>query len=133
MGSSVLVDTSVWVAFLRRGSSPPWRGALVALIEGDLAVVVDPVIAELHYGAKGEAEMAILRDLGASIRRAEIGFDDWVAAGRLGQEWRAQGRTLSLVDCLLAAVCERDGLLLWSLDADFDAMVEAGRLTRFSP
>ncbi len=102
-------------------------------MEGDRAVVVDPVIAELHYGAKGEAEFAVLQDLGASLRRAEIGFDDWVAAGHLGQGCRAKGRTLSLVDCLLAALCERDGLLLWSLDADFDALVEAGQLTRFSP
>lgn len=131
MASSVLVDTSVWVAFLRRGPVPPWRPVLATLLERDLAVIVDPVVAELHYGARGETELAVLRDLGASVRRAEIGFDDWVAAGALGREWRAMGRTLSLVDCLLGAICARDDLPLWTLDDEFDVMVEAGTLERF--
>jgi len=34
---------------------------------------------------------------------------------------------------LIAAVAARDGLLLWTLDEDFEPLVRAGLLLRFSP
>lgn len=130
--SGVLVDTSVWVAFLRVGPAPTWRDALVELLDRDQAVVLDPVVAELLVGARGERERATILALAQGVRRVSLDQASWVAAGDLGRLWRSRGRTLALVDCLLAAVAARDGLALWSLDRDFAPLFEAGDVTGFA-
>lgn len=131
--ADVLVDTSVWVAFLRRGTTPTWRPALIDLLERDAVVLVDPILTELIYGARGQRERAAILDLGRGVRRAALDLDLWIASGDLGQAWRARGRTLSVIDCLIAATAIRDELALWSLDEDFDPLVREGTLRRFTP
>ena len=96
--ADVLVDTSVWVSYFRRGPPPGWRPALIDLLERDAVVLVDPIVAELLYGARGERERGAVLDLGRGVRRATLDLDLWIASGDLGQAWRARGRTLSLVD-----------------------------------
>lgn len=129
----VLVDTSVWVDFFRRTSNSPWRARLIDLLEREAVVVVDPVFAELLYGARSERERTVIRQLSESVRRPALDLDIWRAAGALGSHYRGQGVTLALVDCLLAAVAQRDALDLWTLDEDFAPLVTAGVLTRFTP
>lgn len=129
--AEVLVDTSVWVAFFRRDAAPPWRPALLDLLERDAVVLVDPIVAELLYGTRGERERAVVLDLARGVRQASIDLDLWVATGDLGRTWRARGRTLSIVDCLIAAAALRDGLALWTLDEDFAPLFNDGALRRF--
>lgn len=129
----VLVDTSVWIDFFRRSANSPWRTRLVELLERSAVVVVDPIFAELLYGARSERERIVIRQLSESVRRPNLDLDIWRAAGALGNQYRAQGVTLALVDCLIAAVAQRDSLELWTLDEDFAPLVNAGVLTRFTP
>ncbi len=129
----VLVDTSVWVDFFRRSANSPWRTRLVDLLEKEAVVVVDPIFAELLYGAHSERERTVIRLLSESVRRPGLDLDIWRAAGALGNHYRAQGVTLALVDCLIAAVARRDSLELWTLDEDFAPLVTDGVLTRFAP
>lgn len=131
--ADVLVDTTIWVPFFRRGPPPRWRPALVDLLERDQVVIVDPIIAELLYGTRTAAERGVIVDLAQGTRSAHVDHGTWVATGDLGRAWRARGRTLSLVDCLLATVAARDGLKLWTEDRDFDPMFESGDLVRFTP
>jgi predicted nucleic acid-binding protein len=127
----VLIDTSVWVAFFRRGSAPTWRPVLVDLVERDAIVIVEPIVAELLHGARSERERTVLLDLARGSRRARLDLDTWIACGELGRAWRARGRTLSIVDCLIAAVAIRDDLPLWTLDEDFEPLAQEGALRRF--
>jgi len=131
--ADILVDTSVWIDFFRRTATPAWRPLLADLIERDEAVLIDPIIAELRYGTRGDRGRGVVLDLARAVRRAPVDLDTWIACGDLGRTWRTQGRTLSVVDCLIAAVAARDGLLLWTLDEDFEPLVRAGLLLRFSP
>ena len=129
----VLVDTSVWVDFFRRSANPQWRAVLQDLMERDAAIIIDPVIAELLYGTRGERERTVVLDLARSIRRAEVTVDTWIASGDLGRTWRIRGRTLSLVDCILVTVAQRDGLRLWTLDRDFEPLAQESGLDLFQP
>ena len=131
--ADILVDTSVWIDFFRRSARPAWRPLLSGLIERDTVVLIDPIIAELLYGVRGDRERAVILDLARGVRRATLDLDTWIACGDLGQAWRAKGRTLSIVDCLIAVVAIREGLLLWTLDEDFEPLVREGSLRRFSP
>lgn len=130
---SVLVDTSVWVDFFRRSAKSPWRGALVDLLERGAVVIVDPIVAELLYGARSERERSVVRMLADSVPRPALGLEVWIAAGDVGREWRARGVTLSLADTLLVAVAAREGVPLWTLDDDFHPLFAAGVLGRYSP
>lgn len=131
--ADVLVDTSVWVDFFRRSARSPWRPRLVELLEQGAVVIVDPVVAELLYGARSEREQTVIRQLAESVRRPELDLEVWLAAGGLGHEWRARGVTLALVDCLLAAVALRESIALWTLDDDFAPLFAAGTIARFEP
>ena len=125
---SVLVDTSVWIDFLCVGPSPHRQEVARLLRQGE-AAYVDPIVAELVYGARGERERSVILDLAVTARRFPLGSAAWLAAGDLGRRWRARGRTLSLVDRLLVAVCREHNVPLWTLDADFQPLATAGELT----
>lgn len=129
----VLVDTTVWIEFFRRTSTAPWRAVLVDLLERDAVVLVDPIVAELLYGVRTEPERAVVLDLAAGTRSLPVDLQTWIASGDLGRSWRSRGRTLSLVDCLLATVAMREGCPLWTLDEDFAPLVAVGELIRFQP
>ena len=104
-----------------------------ALLDLDQAVVVEPVIAELLVGARGAHERDTIMALAGGAQIAPMDFKTWVAAGDFGRKWQARGRTLALVDCLLAAVAGRDGLKLWSLDKDFEPVFAAKEAEAFAP
>lgn len=133
MAEQVLVDTSVWIPFFRRRDHPPWRGELAAMVAEARVAVAPVVLAELLYGAVTERERATIRDLAEGARIVEPDVDTWLAAGDLGRSLRSRGRTLSITDCVLAAVARREDLPLWTLDRDFDPLVEEGLIVAWRP
>lgn len=79
---------------------------MVDLLERDAASIIDPVVAELLYGARSERERSVILDLARGLRRPALQLETWVACGTLGRTWRQRGRTLSVIDGLLAAVAQ---------------------------
>lgn len=106
---------------------------LAGLLTEGRACLAEPILAELLVGARGERERGVLLDLGASAPVLALDRPTWVAAGDLGHAWRTRGRTLSLVDCLIAALARREGLPVWTLDADFEPLAEGGELRLYAP
>jgi predicted nucleic acid-binding protein len=131
--TEVLVDTTVWIDFFRRTAAPAWRPTLVDLLERDAVVLIDPIIAELLYGVRTDQERAVVLDLAGGTRAARVDRDTWIASGDLGRLWRSRGRTLSLVDCVIATVAMRERCALWTLEEDFAPLVSDGSLLRFVP
>ena len=119
----VLVDTSVWVDFARRGE----RGRAVAmrdLLDAGEVATCGPVAAELLAGAEGEVAERIWGTL-SSLPWAELGAAGWrevgIAAGRL----RRGGETLPLTDLAIAVAANRADHAVWSFDADFGRIRDA--------
>lgn len=79
----ILVDTSAWIDFLRRRDSS-CRSRLVQLLQRGEAALVDPVVAELLYGVRGDRERAMVLDLGRGAHRLELAPSTWRAAARCG-------------------------------------------------
>lgn len=129
----ILVDTSVWIAFLRKGSNSSWKATLARAIADDEVVTVEPILAELLYGVRSERERQVVLDIASAVRSIPLARAHWIAAGDLGRRWRGKGRTLSLVDALLAAAAAAEGLALWTLDGDFEPLFEAAEVRRFQP
>ncbi|MFQ5741089.1 MAG: PIN domain-containing protein [Acidobacteriota bacterium] len=84
-----LVDTSVWVDFLRKDGHPPSKTKARHLLAADEAIVTDPIIFELLHGCRSK-QAAILTDLFETIETKPWKEGFWEAAAELGR--RVMGR-----------------------------------------
>lgn len=113
-----VVDTSVWVSFLRWGADPA-SGELDRLIQHHRAVLVGPVLAELLRGLRSVKQERLLRKLFSVLPLVEVERSDWEKAGSVLRNLAAKGITVPLSDALIAAVARRRGLPVLTLDPHF--------------
>lgn len=118
-----LVDTSLWVEFLRRKGDPRVKQELARLIEADLAAYTCPVRFELLSGVK-PGEEADLNQALAFSRHVPFEREDWREAALLERQFRARGLTLPRNDLFVATVAIRARLPVACRDTHFDAMRE---------
>jgi predicted nucleic acid-binding protein len=126
-----VIDTSVWVDFLRRGRSGR-SGRLDGLLEADSALVCGPVAAELLAGAPA-AQRAELWELLGGLDWAPLGFSQWRKVGDVAAALRERGATVPLTDVEIAVAAVDSESALWSWDGDFDRIGEVlTELRRFA-
>jgi predicted nucleic acid-binding protein len=124
----ILVDTSVWVEFLR-GSPTSATGFVRDRLGTDLATS-EPVLMELLAGARpGEHAVRLERLLlSQSWHRIEPGLD-YRGAVDVFHATRATGyQPRSLQDCLIAAVALRRGVPVAHRDRDYEHIAAATNL-----
>ena len=120
----IVVDTSVWIAFLRGHSSAlPLRRLLTE--EADIACT-EPVAMEVLAGTTSPQQTAAERDLLSS--RGWLPFDagaDFEGAADIYRRARSEGITPnSHVDCMIISVAARHDAELLTLDATQAAIAE---------
>ena len=114
----VLVDTSVWIAFFRDGSSPAAMKLDMLLEEGE-ACFCGLIEAELLPGLRRE-DRARVRTLMAGLPCLEIATDIWADVADIQERSLAQGLgPFSIPDLILATVALRQKVPLFSLDRHF--------------
>ena len=126
----LLVDTSIWIEFFRRGKELYWYDPFLDRLKADDVGVIRPVLTELLIGARSKAEQQAVVDLSLSLMICGITTESWMEAGELGRLWRSRGRTLSVTDCLLATEARRAKAPLFTLDRDFDVLFDEGSIQR---
>jgi predicted nucleic acid-binding protein len=118
----ILVDTSVWVDFLR-GVNSPHRRMLHRLIEDEADIAITGIIlTEILQGIKEDRDYRRMREylLEFPIHEPK-GAQTYLAAARIYRECRKKGKTVRrTVDCIIAAICMENNLTLFHKDADFD-------------
>lgn len=120
----ILVDTSVWVEFLRATGSPSHLRLRGALERREDLACTDVVVMEILAGARDNRDADRLRRLvyGLSFLAVE-GPADYEAAAEVFRACRSGGETpRRLPDCLIAAVAIRSEADLLSADRDFEAI-----------
>lgn len=131
---TVLVDTSVWIEYLR-GSEGLVRDAFVRLLnDGDVGTT-DAVLLEVLVGPTGDDaanRLADLLALGTLLHQespvdAEAGAAIYRACRRSGFTPR------SLLDCVIAAVAIRHDVPLLHRDQDFDVIARHTDLRVLTP
>ena len=120
-----LVDTSVWVDYLRGGNTPQVR-TLKELLAGEEIVGVGPIILqEILQGADSGERFEKWRKyfLGLCCYIPADPVESHVAAARLYQSCRRAGKTpRSSNDCLIARIAVEHELILLHDDRDFDSI-----------
>lgn len=117
----ILVDSSAWMEFLR-GTGSFACDEVDRLLDADLAVT-EAVVMEVLAGARNDRHLRALRETLARARLLRCEWADWLTAGHLYRECRANGETVrQLMDCLVAAVAVRHGVPVLHHDRDFDVL-----------
>jgi predicted nucleic acid-binding protein len=119
--SLLLLDTSVWIEYLRDTGSLACQD-VERLLQHDLgSIVTTPlVVMELTAGATTPTAVAQLEQLTGGLPLLVLDQAlDFHAAAAAFRAARQQGATVrGLVDCLLAVVAQRHGATLVHRDAD---------------
>ena len=128
----IVVDTSVWVDLLRGTTTPQTKFLKRSLrFEEEDFALTDVVFTEILQGVGSEREVA-------KVERYLADFDvlrlqdlaDFRAAAAMYRALRQQGTIIRRTsDCLIAAVCVREGLPLLHSDKDFDRLASATLLS----
>jgi hypothetical protein len=114
----VLVDTSVWIAFFRQGSSSAARKLDVLLEEGE-ACICGLIESELLPGLHRKDRPRV-RALMSGLPRLETATDIWADVADIQERSLAQGLgPFSIPDLVVAAVALRHEVPLFSLDKHF--------------
>ncbi|MGQ0778883.1 MAG: type II toxin-antitoxin system VapC family toxin [Pseudonocardiales bacterium] len=125
-----VVDSSVWIDFFK--DRPTWQVEEMScrLLSGELVGLTDVVLTELLQGARDDVDLARLESYLAPFDVARLeSLDDFRLAAALRRAARKAGIPVrSTTDCLIAAVCIRDGLPLLHDDSDFDHLAKVSDL-----
>lgn len=118
----ILVDTSVWIEWLRSADGRPARLLDRLLDEEDLALA-PVVLQELLQGARGPRELAALRAHFAALPVLPASATTYAEAGALYARCRWRGFTpRSPHDCLIAQIAIEHKVPLLHDDRDFVAI-----------
>jgi predicted nucleic acid-binding protein len=116
----ILVDTSVWVDFWRQSS---WADPLAGLIEDNLVLTHDLVVAELAVGKLGPTRVRdeILTGLARLPKAVAADITEVLA---LIQQERLARQGLGAVDVHLLASARMSHALLWTVDKSLTAAAQ---------
>lgn len=123
----ILIDTSAWIEFLRGGDSIAGR-RVDELLEGEFATC-HPVRMEVLAGARDEVHLRALRGMLARAELLATDDSDFEEAAAIYRACRRDGETVRrMMDCLIAAVAVRTGVIVLHADRDFDAIARSWAL-----
>ncbi|MGH8103449.1 MAG: type II toxin-antitoxin system VapC family toxin [bacterium] len=123
-----VIDSSVWIQVLRRGSSYAQLARVEELLETDRAATVPVIRVELLQGAKDEPEYNRLRGRLDLLPTIEVTETVWEQAEKLAFLLRRRGLSPAIGDLLIAAATMSAGAGLVHADSDFDTIARHSRL-----
>ena len=118
----IVADTSVWIDFLR-GTNSPEHHTLRRLIEQDEDIsITEIILTEILQGIREDGDFQMVKELllAFPIQKPQ-GTDTYLRAAQVYRDCRKRGKTpRKTVDCLIAAICLENDLVLLHKDNDFD-------------
>jgi predicted nucleic acid-binding protein len=110
----ILVDTSVWIEFLRQ-SNETIELVLVREMENGNIIALSPIFGELLQGVKNDREEKIIVDLWDDLVKVNE-YQLFIQAGLLLYEYKLNSKGVGLIDCAILAAAKLNKLEIWSLD-----------------
>ena len=109
----ILVDTSVWVEFLK--GHQPYHDQMNQLLEDRQILAVEPVFGELLQGARDDRERLVLMDFWENLPKNQT-LDAWVKAGELSSRNKWFDHGIGLIDAVLILCARESKAKVWTLD-----------------
>lgn len=123
----ILIDSSVWIDYLRDVDSPAVTKLWNLLSDDSKVATTGVIVGEVLSGQKSERlYKGMLRDMEGLISLPADDPTDYIAAAEIYRNCRAKGLTVrGLTDCLIAAIAIRTGATLLHSDRDFETIEKA--------
>ena len=131
----IVVDTTVWIDFLR-GTNSAFDRQLAAMIAEALPVALTELIyCEILQGIRDDAEYLRTRDRLRAFPILRLrGLETFERAANIYRACRKKGLTVRrTVDCLIAATCLEAEAELYHNDRDFEAIAAVQGLKIYQP
>ena len=109
----VLVDTSIWIEFLK--GNKEFFAPMVALMENGEIYSLELIFAELLQGVKNTRELNLIIDFYSQLRILDqpgLIFESGVFSRKAG----LINKGIGLIDAVIIHSSERFGLEIWTLD-----------------
>jgi predicted nucleic acid-binding protein len=121
---AVLVDSSVWIHYLRRDGRQGIREALANALAKGRVTTCWVVKSELLVGTRNDAGFRKLDKLLNALPEIPIDAAVWKEAARLGTDLRRHGMTVPLPDLLIAEAAIQADIELWHTDDHFEEITK---------
>lgn len=125
-----LVDTSVWIEFLK-GTNSRERHRLHRLIDEEEDIsITEIILTEILQGIKEDEDFKRVKGylLEFPVHRPK-GIETYLKAAEIYRDCRKKGKTIrKTVDCIIAAICIENSLTLLHKDSDFDIIEKCAGL-----
>jgi len=109
----ILVDTSIWVEFLK--GHQPYLDQMQQLLDERQILAVEPVFGELLQGAKDDRERRILLEFWENLPKNQM-EEAWVKAGELSSRNKWIDHGIGLIDAVLIISARESKAKVWTLD-----------------
>jgi predicted nucleic acid-binding protein len=116
----ILVDSSVWIGFIRNRETIPRDPDLYRRL-----VTCGPVLQEVFQGLNAGPFAAQFREAMLALPRISdpVSLSTYLVAADIYQRGRDRGFTFrSSIDCLIAAIAMEHDATVWHRDRDFSAI-----------
>ena len=114
----VLVDSSVWINFLRARNTQ--AGLMIREMMAEKAICTNGIIVnELLFGARHEKDVHTLKNLLEPLPFLQTTEPVWWRAGEIRLQMKNKGFSASLPDAVIAATALHHGAALFTLDTHF--------------
>lgn len=110
----ILVDTSVWIDFLRQ-SDQDLVDIMRSYLKRNDVFAISAVFGELLQGAKNKREQKIIQEIWLNLPKVDE-IELFIKAGELSNKYRLYDMGVGIVDCYIMAGALQNNLALWTLD-----------------
>ena len=132
MSSTVLVDSSVWIAHYRDKLEPALLRIFTRAMNDGHVVLAPPVWLELIVGFRGPKEKDHLESIRLAAQWLEMPEDIWTRAEQNALRLHAAGVVLRMPDLLIMTLADAANLKLLHCDTDFDRALKLGDFARLT-
>ena len=123
-----LIDTSVWIAYVRPKAPEELIKKIDSLIDRDEAFTCPIIILELLSGARDKNEYKQLEEKFSVLPNAPITDEVWKYAWSLSFSLKSKGITIPLTDIIIASVALVHDYPLLHKDNHFEAIKDIAPL-----
>ena len=122
MNNLVLIDTSVWVPFLRKSPPPVVKNEVDRLLAENRVAIFPMICLELLGGTKSLSDFTRLKSRLDALHQLPVDGTTWEKAAKLSFKLRQRGKVIPYTDILIGAAAILAHVLLLHADRHFDLM-----------
>ncbi|MFC1927477.1 PIN domain nuclease [Chloroflexota bacterium] len=122
--SLVLIDTSIWVPFLRKSPPPAVRDEVDRLLAEDRVAIFPMIRLELLGGTRSTKEFQRLGSRLDALHQIPVDEANWGMAAELAFKLRRRGKGVPYTDILIGSAAILADVPLLHADRHFDLMAK---------